>query len=365
MTDQNVPAPSSEALRAFEQALLDHGKARVTRADLWLLWKTADLALPASWAARPRLAHALTHLADEGVIELPSRSGSLWDHGLFPLPERITVPANRRTAARLLDPAHEPWAPALSWIPAWMRENRPPQQLRLDAVAVNRWILATTGLTPARVAREERSLHIFNDEKRLAHLAQGPLFSGGRLTLDLLACEAPLGGLRIAKLRDAGPVLIVENKSTFDSCWRSLRASPDPGYAAVIFGGGDSVASLIDDLVHLAELHQIVVTELHYAGDVDIAGIEAAALFADAANTAGLSSRMSIPLWNAVARAEPTGDDLTASPARKTPAISTARELDLPDTVITHLLAGRRVPQERVDRTQLADVQWWHPDAAW
>jgi hypothetical protein len=140
-------------------------------------------------------------------------------------------------------------------------------------------------------------LHIFNDEKQLAALTGTALFSDGRLTLEVLSCDAPLGALRIAALRPEGPVLIVENKSTFDSAWRAQRAAENPGYAAIVFGAGDAAAALLPDLRELPSTLAITPTAFEYARDVDIAGIEAAAAFTDVLTSAGLPVTMAHPLW--------------------------------------------------------------------
>jgi hypothetical protein len=341
----HASCPPAETVDTFETALLATRRCRVEQRQLWDLWNHADSAWAGSWAARPRLSAALTALADAGVIDLPATGGQLWDSAVPPLPARIGVPANRRPPSPLLDPADEPWTPTLSWVPAWIKASRPPQRLRSATAQVNRWLLATTGTNPPRVAREERSLHIFNNEKQLAALSASALFSDSRLTLDTVSCDPPLGALRIAVLRPRGRVLVVENKSTFDSLWRALRAASDPGYAAVIFGGGDAAAALIHDLHELPATLGVIPASFDYAGDVDIAGIEAAAAFADAITTAGLTAAMADCLWDAVARADPTGDDITATPSRSGQAKETARRLGLPSSVTARLTEGIRVPQ--------------------
>ncbi len=73
---------------------------------------------------------------------------------------------------------------------------------------------------------------------------------------------------------------------------------------------------------------------------------------------------MAWPLWDAVARAEPTGDDITVDRERSAQATESARRLGLPAAVIARLNEGVRIPQERIDRTALADTTWWQPSAA-
>jgi hypothetical protein len=62
-----------------------------------------------------------------------------------------------------------------------------------------------------------------------------------------------------------------------------------------------------------------------------------------------------------VARADPTGDDITATPSRSGQAKETARRLGLPGSVTARLTEGLRVPQERIDRATLANTSWWRP----
>ncbi|HEY8986397.1 MAG TPA: hypothetical protein VIU15_43345 [Streptomyces sp.] len=351
--------PPQDILDLFADTLLNTGRARLNAHDLHRLWAQADPAWPDPVTARLRLAHALHSLADAGLITLPAPAGRLWDTGTPPLPARIAVPAHYTPSRQVLDAADEPWGSAMQWAPGWIRTARPPAHLRQDAVRINRWFLATTGQPRPVIAREERSLQIFNDEKRLAALATGPLFATGRLTLEHLACQAPTGALRIALLHHTGPLLVVENRATFDSAWRALRTAPNTPYAAVLFGGGDAATALLTDIIQLHDLTGIRPGPLHYAGDVDIAGVEAAHHFVTAARAAHLTADISHPLWQAVARAEPTGPDLTADPARTAPALDRARALDMPAEVIDRLTQRLRVPQERLDRTALNDTTWW------
>jgi hypothetical protein len=285
-----------------------------------------------------------------------------WDNTLPRLPTRIAIPANRRVPSRPIDAASEPWVPALAWAGAWIRRSRPPERLRKPLVVINRWLASTIGRSLPIICREERSLEIFEDEKLLASLTGTVLFGEGRLSLAMLACEAPVGGVRIAKLADAGPVLVVENKATFDSAWRGLRGSNSPpGYAAVIFGGGDQAASLVPELSLLESLVGIAPTFFEYAGDVDIAGVSAAAAFIDAARLAGLSARPAIPLWEAVSAAKPAGEDLSGDERERAAALAAIGRLGLPATVAERLATEMRVPQERIDRTRFAETSWWAP----
>lgn len=362
---QDVNAAAGEVVEKYAAALIDSGMPHLDLNRLLAVWDTVDVGWAGTTGARLRLADGLDRLEDAGVINLPSRNGSRWDPALPRLPLRVAIPINRRKAARALDPASEPWVPELAWAASWIRTSRPPQRLRLILVAVNRWLASTLGATRTILCREERSLQIFEDEKALAALGGTALFEPGRLCLDLLACEAPAGGIRIARLTDAGPVLVVENKAIFDSAWRGLlgdaRLGYSIGYAAVVFGGGDEAASLVPDLVRLEMLVGVRASRFDYAGDVDVAGISAAAAFIDAARGRGLTAGPAHLLWQALGEAKAVGEDLTGGLQERRTAIAAATRLELPDVVIARLREGVRVPQERLDRVTLGDTSWWTP----
>lgn len=358
-----IDAAAEDIVETLAAALVATGRTVLDLPDLLATWDVADPGWAGTNAGRLRLADALDRLEANGVVELPSRRGTRWDPALPRLPIRIAVPANRRSPTRALDPASEPWVPTLAWAGTWIRTARPPQRLRLALVAVNRWLASSMGRPPPVVCREERSLEIFDNEKMLGSLCGTALLDAGRLTLDLLACEAPVGGIRVARFCDAGPVLVVENKATFDSAWRGLQgnvtAGCKPGYAAVVFGGGDQAVSLIPDLCILDALVGVQPSLFEYAGDVDVAGISAAAAFIDAVRSHGLPAAPALPLWQALGAALPAGEDLTGDQRERRAAMAAANRLGLPEVVTARLRDGVRVPQERLDRTALADTSWW------
>lgn len=130
-----------------------------------------------------------------------------------------------------------------------------------------------------------------------------------------------------------------------------------------MFGGGDQASALVRDLVHLEPLAGVRPSLVEYAGDVDAAGVCAAAAFVDAARAAGLCARPAIPLWQALGAAPPAGQDLTADPDERRAAVHAAARLGLPEVVAARLRERVRVPQERLDRTAFADTSWWQPGA--
>ncbi len=353
---------ADDVVEAFGAAVIATGRSVATIDILQATWDAVDVGWAGTTASRVRLADALERLAASGVIELPPRLGRRWDTALPRLPTQASVPINRGALVRPTDPASEAWVPALSWAAKWMRDTRPPQRLRMGLISVNRWLAATTGRDPAIVSREERSLQIFGDEKILAPLGGTVLFAPGRLTLSLLRCEAPIGGIRVARIADRGPVLVVENKAIFDSAWRALRQPLEhASYAGLIFGGGDQAASLVPDLTMLQDLVGVDATDFEYAGDIDVAGILAAAAFVDAAREAGLNAGIANLLWLALGDEQPSGPDLSGDARERVLALDAGQRLGLGDAVLRHLHNGVRIPQERLDRTRLANTMWWAP----
>lgn len=361
----DISPATDDVVDAFGAAMLGTGRPQLTLAEVLGVWDTIDRGWAGTNGGRIRLADALDRLEGAAVVELPSRKGTRWDPALPRLPLVTTVPCNRKPRSRALDPASEPWVPALAWAGNWIRVARPPQRLRLALVAVNRWLAATMGRSLATVCREERSLEIFDDEKVLASLAATALFAPDRVTLSQLVCEAAIGGVRIAVLADRGPVLVMENKATFDSAWRGLRGIASAGgrspYAAVVFGGGDQAASLVSDLLLLEDLVGVRASHFDYAGDIDVAGVVAAAMFIDSARSRGLTASLALPLWSALGTAAPAGEDLTGDGRERRFALAAADRLAFPEAVVARLREGVRVPQERLDRVRLGDTSWWVP----
>lgn len=358
----SIPPPPEDVVEALASALLATSKSSIALPELLSTWDAVDPGWATTTGGRLRLADALRRLDAERVIELPSPRGSRWDAALPRLPTKLAVPANRQPRVSALDPAHELWVPALAWAPGWIRATRPPQRLRAALVAVNRWLAAMTGRVPPTISREERSLEVFGDEKTLAALLGTVLCAPGRISLDLLVCEAPIGGVRLARFADTGPVLVVENKAMFDSAWRALRQhAGSTMYAALVFGGGDHAPSLVPELAQLDQIIGVQPTAFHYAGDIDIAGLSAAEAFVRAGAATGIATMPAHHLWNALAAAKPAGPDLTGDADERKLAIAAAEHLGLSPLVVKHLEQGVRVPQERIDRTALADTSWWRP----
>lgn len=192
--------------------------------------------------------------------------------------ERVTLPLDAEPRLRALfadelpekpgprfDPAAVEWEPELGFLRAVRIGVSGEDLLKLNA------FFANAGRHRVAVPVKERSLEIFGDEKRLDALRCTTLFDDNRLALAQLRCfpvAEPLGWKRGP--RPAGPVLVIENASTWDSyCrWNAIHGT----FSAVVYGCGnrfvDSVARVDDVFAEIGGQRPVV-----YFGDLDPQGL--------------------------------------------------------------------------------------------
>ncbi|GAA2470839.1 hypothetical protein [Winogradskya humida] len=117
----------------------------------------------------------------------------------------------------------------------------------------------------------------------------------------------------------------------------------------------DLVSSLVCELADLSEFIAVTASAARYADDVDMTGIEPAGACNNGCAAHCLNPHMALPLLDAAARAEPTGDDLTARTDRAQAVRKTAGHLGPPHAVHRRLREEVRVRQKRVGRQTLDD----------
>jgi hypothetical protein len=141
-----------------------------------------------------------------------------------------------------------------------------------ELLAIQEW-LRNGGTAASPVALRERSVEIFDDEKRLDSLLGTQLFTGGRLSLDLLRCYLPSVPIYVVSAPSDGaklPLLVVENHTTFDSLcrWNEVHRR----YSAVAFGAGAAFIAACSSLqAHLSG--PACSGEVSYFGDIDPKGL--------------------------------------------------------------------------------------------
>ena len=179
-----------------------------------------------------------------------------------------------------LDPTTIEWEPELRFL----HEARQCLALE-DFLALNRF-LAGGGRDRPVVPIKERSLEVLGDEKRLDALLATAPFRGGLIAPAVLRCAAvaePLGWRRGP--RASGPVLVLENVSTWDSY---CRWNVEMGlFSAVVYGKGlvfvDSVRRLDDVFTEIGGARPV-----EYFGDLDPTGLEIPVRASERAVRAGL-----------------------------------------------------------------------------
>lgn len=235
----------------------------------------ADLSMRGDADAR-RLADAIDELAAAGLVTLP-KAAALWQHSPRPpLPTWVARP----TEPRVDRPRQIPvaWHAALSWVPAFLAEDRPTPGEQALLRAANAWLGA--GASRLVVPLRERSLQLTGDEKALDVASRGRLFIAGRLRLELLAARRTSPPVADALVGRGAVALLVENWATFESLAAALP--PDGSIGRLVYSAGNTLG------VVLSALADAPPQELAYFGDLDTRGLEIPASGAHLAGQLGL-----------------------------------------------------------------------------
>ncbi|MCH7988647.1 MAG: hypothetical protein IID46_05770 [Planctomycetes bacterium] len=118
-----------------------------------------------------------------------------------------------------------------------------------------------------------RSLQLTGDEKRLQKLCKCRLFGPGRLTLDMLGCEAEVLPLAIERFSGNTTMLLFENAAPFMVARGILKEMDTPGIGCLGYGAGKQV---IKSVGYLSMIEPPMKSVL-YVGDLDAEGIQLAA----------------------------------------------------------------------------------------
>jgi len=210
---------------------------------------------------REPFAAAVDELAGAGLVTLPR---TRFDRSAEPpLPAYLRRPAPE-TPTRAVRPVI--WHAELAWVAIEEDAGRLGAGDRAFLEQINGWLSRRRTLV---VPLRERSLEIFDDEKAIERRILGPLFGPGRLSLELLRCEACWPPVHQQHF-GPGPWLIIENYTTYVSLGRCAARS---GYSGrVIWGSGNQVGTRIDALAMGGEMP----TTMWYFGDLDAGGARVA-----------------------------------------------------------------------------------------
>lgn len=343
-------------LDAFERLLRQSKRRRIDDRVLWSMFAEAFPGRPQGAEERRWFLEALRALEARRVVRLPSESGSRWNTTFMP-----AVPTSVDLAVAMEPPAARawrnfPWHPALSWVATLVQLPAEHERflLRVHEGLVNGWFLRKAPL-------KYRSLQLTGDEKRLGLLAKSVLFGEGRLTLDLIGCLEEMPPLAWASVSDSPGVIVFENAGPFSVARDVLAQMTASPYGIIAYGGG---SGLLASLPHLCSIGRPV-AQIHYVGDLDLAGLEIALAAREVARRHGLPEVTPAP--GAHLKMLASANTLGASNGWKTASTSRYR-LDrlnaalqfLPEDARTLarpvITARNRVPEEVLGPDELLDL---------
>jgi hypothetical protein len=264
----------------FIDRIEQHRKKRVDDKDLWAAFRSAFPSAPAGPAERRWMLAALLHARDRGAITFPSVHGSRWDRAARPI-----LPRSVDRCISPIEPIDEawrrfPWHPSLAWVSDIGRtsgENLAFLRRVHDGLVRDEFLAAA----PLKY----RSLALTGDEKRLEKLVEGTtLFGPGKLSYELLGCLPNVQPLAWESVGDAPVALVFENAEPFIVALTILREIPTPPYGVLGWGHGASVSQSIQWLGRIGR----PIRTIHYVGDLDRPGLDAALSASRQAQAAGL-----------------------------------------------------------------------------
>jgi hypothetical protein len=330
------------ASSAIAAQLADWPRRRVELSELKGMLRRAEPSVTHAPEFRARLADILGELAAAQVVELPSQR-SFDRSARPPLPRFVRVgrptQSPRRIAAR--DYA---WRSDL----AWAAELTFDEQTLSDLRAVNAFLRDGGAQRPV-VPMRERSLQLFEDEKRLDALLATQLFWPGRLTLAQLRCEAVHPPFVYQHLGAGLDALVVENHHTYVSLARALPSEGSVGI--VIYGAGTHFKGSV---TYLADLERAP-TRVLYFGDIDPDGLHIPASASELSVARGLPEiQPAVGLYRLlVTHGHPTVNQAAGRRWRVERLVDwLPAELRAPATSV--LTADRRLAQEWVGTELLA-----------
>lgn len=184
-----------------------------------------------------------------------------------PIPEYINLLGKETNKQKIALLKQKSWVPKLSFS---VDINNLEQLKTLEKI--NDFYIETNYEKLSVIPIRERSMKIFNDEKKLDSLHKKSILFDGRLTLHDLKCEDIAPPLYYEAIADCNgkPALICENSNSFHSFNRWNKQSEI--YGAIIYGNGNEFRKTHYWLNEIQKKHQI--SNFFYFGDIDPIGLE-------------------------------------------------------------------------------------------
>lgn len=334
---------SRKELDAF-MACLPAGKKISEQA----LWDTVKRAFPGQGTVtdwRPKLADLLSALAAEGKISLPKGKGLYT--GIPRLPAWILRnDQEKKTGARL---EGHIWAQELAFL------ADQPLEGNNDWLTLDRW-LKNGGRNADIIPVRERSLEIFNDEKRLDSFLRRKPFTTGQVFLKTFRCyyvASPIAWQPGPEAARSLPGIVIENSNTYATvCEFNKRGG---WFAYVAYGGGNAFTATQEGVGEVAAGygHDTV----YYFGDIDWDGFEIPAVAARRLAVRGIRLLLHEPFYELLIRARDGEEMITGGRARPVSAeMEKILSGAIGEEVKKIVAAGSRMPQEAVKLSLLLEL---------
>ncbi|MHA1416289.1 MAG: Wadjet anti-phage system protein JetD domain-containing protein [Candidatus Heimdallarchaeaceae archaeon] len=213
-----------------------------------------------------KLLDILKELKEEKAIKLP-KGKEHWNKTTQPwLPKWILLLETKQEQKSRVWKEY-PWHPELSWITKLrhLTEERMKDYMRLNEYFKNNKVEEKV-----KLPIKERSMEIFGDEKKLDKLFSLETFVKN-MTVEKLGCYRTIEPfpVKIACSTENHRAIIIENRDTFDSFWKSNESLSPAPYRYVIYGCGKVIEERI---LWINELDPEI-REIEYFGDLDPEGV--------------------------------------------------------------------------------------------
>lgn len=240
---------------------------------------------------RQQLLNALTRLAADKIVELPTAKSAWTVVGKPSLPKSVAL-VRPDAIAPVMEPAFA-WLPQLAFA-VEVKHAAQREKLR----TLNDFLIANPRISDSRVPYRERSLQIFGDEKFFdssCGLNAGALW--GKLPLAQLGAYAPEHPLPREDFPQSRRtcLLVVENLHTFETLVARNRRQPE--YRSIVMGSGNAVLGSAGGI--RVAVQRSGSDQIEYFGDLDPEGVRIAARLADTVkSTSGMDVRPATALFS-------------------------------------------------------------------
>jgi hypothetical protein len=334
---------SKKELDAF-MACLPAGKKILEQS----LWETVKRAFPGQGVVtdwRPKLADILSALAAEGKISLPK--GKSYYTGIPSLPVWIIRnDLEKKTRERL---EGHIWAQELAFL------ADQPLEVNNDWLILDRW-LKHGGRNADIIPVRERSLEIFNDEKRLDSFLRRKPFVAGLLSLTTFRCyyvASPIAWQPGPEAARSRPGIVIENSNTYATvCEFNRRVG---WFAYVAYGGGNAFTATQEGASEVAGRygHDTV----YYFGDIDWDGLEIPSVAARRLAIRGIRLLLHEAFYELLIRAR-VGKEMIAGGRARPVTLEMEKILSksVGEEIKRVVATGGRMPQEGVKLSLLLEL---------